>query len=631
MRTVLTASIFDMTIDGQSSLSSIFITFQVNEESKTFEYPFCDMSIKLNEIPLHEALYITLFTQVQEIGQAQVSLEALQETNHIEKTLLVIQTQAFIDPNKQKIGQNKKINVGRFKIVLKITHEPDLKEIPDDFVQDDLEYIKNTFDSILKVVGNAWKIENPNDPSIEYIGLALFEAKEDRKLLSDQDIQDFRVILLGLNEKLKVLSLVQSRLYKLQEIYMNQFKVNESLQEVIRNLRESIEKNAADHESRINSFETYTKTLESTIETLKAKLHTNEKVLKEYEVHISTLQSQNQLQRDLESSLSHHKSLVSSLKSEVFEIEASRKSIIDLYKQSISETDTLKKTISSNTSKLISENTEIKNTLLHISEKSHLQESIIEKQKSEILNLNSSIQYLSKQIIAYGDIENRLETIEKKYGSLNEKLQDCMMESSKIVCNFNSAKNLTTEEKENLLIHARELQQENMKLQNTILKQNSECNKVVMDKEQLSIRIVSLEGLLVLGQDTTDLYEAVVKSDEKTQALEKNVYAELDFMSEYLIGQSEHNLRNVRILNKIKAIADDKDSEIALLRDMVTDLQRKRALYIPIKDDIIDGAVADYINTRTSEVPFTREEHGIYLFGSKRVFIRLEQGKIISK
>ena len=83
-------------------------------------------------------------------------------------------------------------------------------------------------------------------------------------------------------------------------------------------------------------------------------------------------------------------------------------------------------------------------------------------------------------------------------------------------------------------------------------------------------------------------------------------------------------------MNRLKIILIDKESELLILRNMVTDLQRKRALYIPIKDDPIDGAVADYVNTRTTDVPFVREDHGIYLFGSKKVFVKLENGKIIS-
>ena len=63
----------------------------------------------------------------------------------------------------------------------------------------------------------------------------------------------------------------------------------------------------------------------------------------------------------------------------------------------------------------------------------------------------------------------------------------------------------------------------------------------------------------------------------------------------------------------------------------VIKLQRNRENYIPVANDPVDTALADYINTLDDPlpVPFTREEEGTYLFGTKRIFVKLEQGKII--
>ena len=52
-------------------------------------------------------------------------------------------------------------------------------------------------------------------------------------------------------------------------------------------------------------------------------------------------------------------------------------------------------------------------------------------------------------------------------------------------------------------------------------------------------------------------------------------------------------------------------------------------MYIPVKDDPIDLAVADFSNVNCPDVPFVREDLGIYTFGSKRVFVKLENGKVI--
>ena len=56
-------------------------------------------------------------------------------------------------------------------------------------------------------------------------------------------------------------------------------------------------------------------------------------------------------------------------------------------------------------------------------------------------------------------------------------------------------------------------------------------------------------------------------------------------------------------------------------------------IYIPVKDDPIDVKLAEFINNYPDrnklKVMFMRESYGIYHFGTKRVAVRVEAGKII--
>lgn len=56
-------------------------------------------------------------------------------------------------------------------------------------------------------------------------------------------------------------------------------------------------------------------------------------------------------------------------------------------------------------------------------------------------------------------------------------------------------------------------------------------------------------------------------------------------------------------------------------------------MYQPVKDDPIDKKLAEYINncplkTRT-KMSFERESEGIYKYGKKRVFMKIEKDSII--
>jgi len=56
------------------------------------------------------------------------------------------------------------------------------------------------------------------------------------------------------------------------------------------------------------------------------------------------------------------------------------------------------------------------------------------------------------------------------------------------------------------------------------------------------------------------------------------------------------------------------------------------AIYIPVKEDLTDVSIAEYINSYPNrnrlKIIFTRESEGVYEFGTKRVFVRTEGDKI---
>ena len=61
-------------------------------------------------------------------------------------------------------------------------------------------------------------------------------------------------------------------------------------------------------------------------------------------------------------------------------------------------------------------------------------------------------------------------------------------------------------------------------------------------------------------------------------------------------------------------------------------MKSRIAVYIPVKNDVIDRRIADYINNypdrQKLKIMFMRESEGIYQFGSKRVHVKIEKDKI---
>ena len=72
--------------------------------------------------------------------------------------------------------------------------------------------------------------------------------------------------------------------------------------------------------------------------------------------------------------------------------------------------------------------------------------------------------------------------------------------------------------------------------------------------------------------------------------------------------------------------------EVETLKSYVIDLKARIAVYIPSKDCPVDMKLAEYINNypdrQKLKIMFMRESAGVYVFGSKRVMVKVERDKI---
>lgn len=89
--------------------------------------------------------------------------------------------------------------------------------------------------------------------------------------------------------------------------------------------------------------------------------------------------------------------------------------------------------------------------------------------------------------------------------------------------------------------------------------------------------------------------------------------------------------RSLELLRQLK----EAETEIETLKHYIIELKQRIAVYIPVKDDAIDRKLAEYINNYPEraklKIMFMRESEGIYQFGTKRVYVRVEKDKINSK
>lgn len=108
------------------------------------------------------------------------------------------------------------------------------------------------------------------------------------------------------------------------------------------------------------------------------------------------------------------------------------------------------------------------------------------------------------------------------------------------------------------------------------------------------------------------------------------LYTDSERLSKTLIKISHELLVYQEIIVKVVEAFRESKAENMALREKLYLIQMHLPLYIPVKGDPIDFAMAEYVNSLRNplKIPFVREEHGIYLFGSRNVQAKLQIGKL---
>ncbi len=110
--------------------------------------------------------------------------------------------------------------------------------------------------------------------------------------------------------------------------------------------------------------------------------------------------------------------------------------------------------------------------------------------------------------------------------------------------------------------------------------------------------------------------------------LQDDLFAATDYMATLEDKVYKANKVSLELLQSLK----DAELEVETLKQYVMDLKSRIAVYIPVKDDVIDRRLAEYINNypdrQKLKIMFMRESEGVYEFGSKRIGVKVDKDKI---
>lgn len=92
-----------------------------------------------------------------------------------------------------------------------------------------------------------------------------------------------------------------------------------------------------------------------------------------------------------------------------------------------------------------------------------------------------------------------------------------------------------------------------------------------------------------------------------------------------------HNETKEEEIERLTEILNDRDDKLAALEDNIkaTGETLAASLYSAIKGDLVDELLAKYINLTQCPVPIKRLGNGYYLFGTKKIFAKIMNGKLV--
>lgn len=107
---------------------------------------------------------------------------------------------------------------------------------------------------------------------------------------------------------------------------------------------------------------------------------------------------------------------------------------------------------------------------------------------------------------------------------------------------------------------------------------------------------------------------------------------EVENGTEYVLELEEKvfkaNKTSLELLKQLKEAEAENDT----LKQYIVELKSRIAVYIPVRDDLIDRRLAEFINNYPEraklKIMFMRESEGVYQFGTKRVAVKVEKNAI---
>ena len=502
--------------------------------------------------------------------------------------------------------------------------------------QNELQTLAESAAVYKQVAAALEKNEQSDLPAVEIEALALELPRIFRSQtggLATPEADHVRMVVLGLNEKLKAFQVLQREVQSLRAQLEASQEQRLTLEKSVRETTAQLEAQSSKQSQELAKLAAER---QSAVEALRKQLlQFRDKCSSEEHLQAQLLQTQGQLAKVQaeQGNYIQMKAHLEALKAELKEAEQQRQTLRQHLTRITQDFDQRAREAQAAHSRLLSEKLALQTELDNVQTALLAQRADTDRVTQEALLLKGRLTQVEAQLATFSnqtrtvtEMRGLTERLQVSVQGLEAKLQDSATAFQRQLDDIAglNAKVRTSETRTQ-----NEANQQAAELQ----ARTTEVQQLTREKLELTSNIATLEQMLCVQEDLSQMHETVTTQNDMNVAMKDQLLRELGAMAQSLLQQSERGLAANSLVTKLRELTEDKEFEIDILRRMVTELQRQRPTYIPVKDDPVDLAISEYCNARSKplDVPFLREDQGIYIFGSKRVFIKMENGKIISE
>lgn len=450
--------------------------------------------------------------------------------------------------------------------------------------------------------------------------------------ISHYQAEHFKDIILGLNEKLKILHITEIILQATSEKSKLDLIAREKMQKNTENAWGQMLVQKLDQTRLIEN-------IQKKLNFLQIELNQEIEKNREFQNTIIELNGEKKIlegeKTELKSELKNFadmEKMIQDYRSEIKDLEKSRDKMREDFRQLQREHDELIEKKDKELEIVIGQNSELEKELEVRQSEIFSLKNVISSHESLIEKQNSHIESHLAEIKAFKDQEGKaasMEALAKKHHEecikSHENMQKTTSKFSEVVKNIN-------QEKIKLLKASCELQSTIKKLTDSSQILQEKLNLESISCKDLRSQNEAFQATIYLSVDSQHISRQLLKLYSGFTKSKQVFVVDSSILSKIILQMSLDLLNSFRFAQQIVKLIETRDEEIAILKDLITELQKKIP-YIPAKNDPVDFAMAEYVNSlpEPMEIPFVREDPGIYLFGSKRIYVKLDNDKLSSK